>query len=60
MKNQMWFVLAALIILIFLLSRSGSSYAPPKYISDGFIGLCPPGQMLASYTTEGGDCVQIF
>ena len=56
MKN-IWLALAVLIALIFVLKRTGSSFEPPKYISEAFIGLCPPGQMPASYTARGGDCV---
>jgi hypothetical protein len=59
MKN-VWIALAALIALIFVLMRTGSGYEPPKYISEAFIGLCPPGQMPASYTDAGGACVPYF
>jgi hypothetical protein len=50
-----WIILAVLIALVFFMMRP-KSYLPPKYIQDGFIGLCPPGQMPASYTAAGGDC----
>jgi hypothetical protein len=56
MKN-IWLALAVLIALIFVLSRTGSGFEPPKYIDEAFIGLCPPGQMPASYTSAGGACV---
>jgi len=52
-----WIFLAVLIVLIFVLNRTGSSFEPPKYIREAFIGICPPGQMPASYTASGGDCV---
>jgi len=55
MKN-IWIALAVLIVLILYLNKTGSGYEPPKYISEAFIGLCPPGQMPASYTAAGGDC----
>ena len=57
--KTLYIVLAALIVLL-LLNRTASGYAPPKYISDGFIGLCPPGQMPASYTATGGSCVPYY
>lgn len=44
--KSLYIVLAALIVLL-LLNRTASGY-----ISEGFIGLCPPGQMPASYTTD--------
>ena len=56
MKN-IWIALAVLIVLVLYLRRSGSGYEPPKYISEAFIGICPPGQMPASYTAAGGACV---
>ena len=52
-----WIILAVLIVLVLYLLRSGSGYVPPKYIDEAFIGLCPPGQMPASYTAAGGQCV---
>jgi hypothetical protein len=57
--KTLYIVLAALIVLL-LLNRTVSGYEPPKYISEGFIGLCPPGQMPASYTTAGGSCVPYY
>jgi hypothetical protein len=59
MKN-VWVALAILIALFLYLQRSGSGYEPPKYISEGFVGLCPPGQMPASYTAAGGECVPYY
>ena len=59
MKN-VWIALAILVALVLYLQRSGSGYEPPKYISEGFIGLCPPGQIPASYTATGGDCVPYY
>jgi hypothetical protein len=59
MKN-VWIALAILVALVLYLMRSGSGYAPPKYISEGFIGVCPPGQMPASYTAAGGACVPYY
>ena len=59
MKN-VWIALAILVALVLYLQRSGSGYEPPKYIGEGFIGLCPPGQMPASYTASGGDCVPYY
>ena len=60
MKQNIWIALAILVALIFVLVRTGSTYEPPKYIGEGFIGLCPPGQMPASYTASGGDCVPYY
>jgi hypothetical protein len=51
-----WIILAVLIALVFFMMRP-KSYLPPKYIDEAFIGLCPPGQMPASYTAAGGACV---
>lgn len=59
MKN-IWIALAILVALFLYVQRTGSGYEPPKYISEGFIGLCPPGQMPASYTTAGGACVPYY
>lgn len=59
MKN-VWIALAILVALFLYVQRTGSGYEPPKYISEGFIGLCPPGQMPASYTAGGGDCVPYY
>jgi len=56
MKN-VFAALAVLIVLILYLNKTGSGYEPPKHIKEAFIGLCPPGQMPASYTAAGGDCV---
>lgn len=57
--KTLYIVLAALIVLL-LLTRTSSGYEPPKYIEEGYIGLCPPGQMPASYTANGGDCVPYY
>lgn len=57
--KTLYIVLAALIVL-FLINRKSSGFAPPKYIGEGFIGLCPPGQMPASYTASGGGCVPYY
>ena len=57
--KTLYIVLAAIIVLL-ILNRTSSGYAPPKYISEGFVGLCPPGQMPASYTTAGGSCVPYY
>ena len=57
--KTLFIVLAAVIVLL-LLSRTSSGYAPPKYIQEGFIGLCPPGQIPASYTAAGGSCVPYY
>jgi len=51
-----WIILAVLIALVFFMMRP-KSYVPPKYIDEAFIGICPPGQMPASYTAAGGACV---
>jgi hypothetical protein len=59
MKN-VWIGVAVIIVLFLLLSRPGSGYAPPKYINEGFIAACPPGQMPASYTAAGGACVPYY
>lgn len=59
MKN-VWIALVALVVLILFLSRTGSGFEPPKYISEAFIGLCPPGQMPASYTAAAGECVPYY
>jgi hypothetical protein len=56
MKNVYLIILAACIALLAFNMMRPKSYLPPKYIQDGFIGLCPPGQMPASYTAAGGDC----
>jgi len=59
MKN-IWIALVLLIVLVLYMRRSGSGYEPPKYISEAYIGLCPPGQMPASYTAAGGDCTPYY
>jgi hypothetical protein len=51
MKQNIWIALALLVALIYVLNRTGSGY-----INEAFIGLCPPGQMPASYTATGGEC----
>jgi hypothetical protein len=50
-------VLAFLILVLVLTGRKTANFSPPKTISEGFIALCPPGQMPASYTARGGECV---
>ena len=52
--KTLYIVLAAIIVLL-ILNRTASGFEPPKYI-----GLCPPGQMPASYTTAGGNCVPYY
>ena len=51
--------LIVLIVLLFVFMRP-KSYVPPKYIGEAFIGICPPGQMPASYTAAGGDCTPYY
>lgn len=58
--KTLYIILAIIIVVLLLMRRSGSGYAPPKYINEGFIALCPPGQMPASYTASGGDCVPYY
>lgn len=53
-------VLAFLILVLVLMGRASESFSPPKTISEGFVALCPPGQMPASYTATGGDCVPYY
>jgi hypothetical protein len=59
MKN-VWIALAIFVVVILYLMRSGSGFEPPKYINEAFIGVCPPGQMPASYTAAGGKCVPYY
>jgi len=49
-------VLLALLALFLLMRRSSSSYGESR-LNNQFVALCPPGQMPASYTASGGDCV---
>jgi hypothetical protein len=58
--KTIWIALAVLIAALFFFMMRPKSYVPPKYIDEAFIGLCPPGQMPASYTASGGDCVPYF
>jgi len=60
MKKEWIVALVALIVLVLYMRRSGSGFEPPKYISEAYIGLCPPGQMPASYTATGGACVPYY
>ena len=61
MKTIYLIILTACIaLLMFNMMMRPKSYLPPKYIQDGFVGLCPPGQMPASYTAAGGACVPYF
>jgi len=52
-------VILALVILYILMRRSSSGYGE-KRLNNQFISLCPPGQMPASYTAAGGDCVPYY
>ena len=47
-----YFIVAVLLLLFFM-------YRPVSTYSNDFPGLCPPGQMPASYTAAGGNCVPI-
>ena len=60
MKHNIWIALAILLALLYVLNRTASNYDPPKTIEEAFIGICPPGQMPASYTTAGGSCVPYY
>ena len=48
-----YFIIAVLVLLWFMNRPVVSTY------SNDFPGLCPPGQMPASYTSAGGNCVPI-
>ena len=52
-------VILALAILYLLMRRSSSGYGE-KSLHNQFVAQCPPGQMPASYTTAGGDCVPYY
>jgi hypothetical protein len=56
MKKVILLVLLALLALFLLMRRSSSSYGESR-LNNQFVALCPPGQMPASYTASGGDCV---
>lgn len=58
--KTIWIALAVLICVILYLGRTGSSFNPPTSIGSAYIGLCPPGQMPASYTAAGGECVPYY
>ena len=58
--KKVWIALAILIAVVLYFLRSGSGFEPPKYISEAFIGICPPGQMPASYSAAGGECVPYY
>jgi len=60
MKKEWVLAIVALVVLILYMNKMGSGFEPPKYIEEAFIGLCPPGQMPASYTKTGGDCVPYY
>jgi len=62
MKNVWLAVIVVLIIILFLIGKSSSSsnYSYIENIDLGFKSLCPPGQIPASYTAEGGDCVPYY
>jgi len=57
MKKEWIIALIVLAVLFLYMNKMGSGFEPPKYISEAFIGLCPPGQIPASYTAAGGECV---
>jgi len=52
-------VILALVMLYLLVQRSSSGYGE-KELHNQFLAQCPPGQMPASYTTAGGDCVPYY
>lgn len=52
-------VILALVILYLLMRRSSSGYGE-KSLHNQFVAQCPPGQMPASYTAAGGDCVPYY
>ena len=58
MKKVLVFLLA-LLALFLLVGRTSSSYGE-SCLNNQFVALCPPGQMPASYTTSGGDCVPYY
>jgi hypothetical protein len=57
---KVWIALAILVAVILYFMRLGPGFSPPKYIEEAFIGICPPGQMPASYTAAGGACVPYY
>jgi hypothetical protein len=59
MNKKVLLLILALLVLYFLMCRSSSGYGE-KSLHNQFISLCPPGQMPASYTTAGGDCVPYY
>jgi hypothetical protein len=58
--KKVWIALAILIAVVLYFMRTSSGFLPPKYIEEAFIGICPPGQMPASYTAGGGACVPYY
>ena len=52
-------ILLALLALFLLVGRTSSSYGESR-LNNQFVSLCPPGQMPASYTVSGGDCVPYY
>ena len=58
MKKVLLITLVALILYI-LMRRSSSGYGETE-LHNQFVAQCPPGQMPASYTTAGGDCVPYY
>ena len=55
MKKVLVFLLA-LLALFLLVGRTSSSYGE-SCLNNQFVAMCPPGEMPASYTVSGGDCV---
>lgn len=56
-------ILLVLAILYLLMRRSSSSSSSgygEKSLHNQFVAQCPPGQMPASYTAGGGDCVPYY
>jgi hypothetical protein len=55
-------IILVLMILYILMRRpsSSSSGYGEKSLHNQFISTCPPGQMPASYTKAGGDCVPYY
>jgi hypothetical protein len=58
MKKVLLLILA-LAVLYLLMQRSSSGYGESE-LNNQFVAQCPPGQMPASYTTAGGDCVPYY
>ena len=57
MKNVWMAAIGVLIIVLFMMMNKSNSSSFIENIDLGFKGLCPPGQMPASYTAAGGECV---